>query len=332
MFLGQLAQAGSILTESMEIFRELNQSPRVLSCLHNLAIIQLEMGKFDSTLTLMEEAYRANKALGSPTSIYSLAITQNVVHILRGQYGPALEALLPSLEMDESLIVSGIRVDIFQQLAWCYYDLGAYDAGLDYCQRAVSHHDQTSQTGCSPAYTMLALLHIRRGNLTEADAAVKKGWENFDLQWQTYAGWPETLSILEAEGELALATGELDRAKRCVEKLLGKYEELSLHHFKPGILFLRARVELAARNKENAHQTLCDALALSDEMGAHREVWKMCWALSQLEIERGNESVAVQLKERAHHDALWIADHTGTPDLRDVFLSRADVQFILGAI
>lgn len=330
MFLGQLAQAGSILTESLEIFRELNQSPRVLSCLHNLAIIQLEMGKFDPALTLMEEAYRANKALGSPTSIYSLAITQNVVHIMRGQYGQALEALLPSLEMDESQIVSGIRVDIFQQLAWCYYDLGAYDAGLDYCQRAVSHHDQTSQTGCSPAYTMLALLHIRRGNLTEADAAVKEGWENFDIQWQTYAGWTETLSILQAEAELALAKGELDRAARCIRQLLGKYEELKLQHFKPGVLYLQARVELAAGNNENAHQILCDALALSDEMGAHHEVWEMCWALSQLETERGNESVAVQLEERAIHEALWIAEHAGTPELREVFLSHPDVQVILG--
>jgi len=330
LFLGQLAQAESTLTESMEIFRELNQSPRVLSCLHNLAIIQLEMGKFDSVLTLMEEAYQANKALGSPTFIYSLAITHNVVHILRGQYGQALEALYPSLEMDESQIVSGIRIDIFQQLAWCYFDLGAYDAGLDYCQRAVSHHDQTSQTGCSPAYTMLALLQIRRGNLTEADAAVKKGWENFDLQWQTYAGWPETLSILEAEAELALAQGELDRAQNCVQQLLGKYEELRLCHFKPGVLFLRARVELAAGNKKDAYETLCDALALSDEMGIHREIWEMCWALCLLETEWGNESVAVQLRERAYHEALRIVEHAGTPELREVFLSRPDVQIIMG--
>jgi DNA-binding SARP family transcriptional activator len=330
LFFGQLAQARSTLTESMEIFRELNQSPRVLSCLHNLAIIQLEMGKFDSVLTLMEEAYKANKVLGSPTYIYSLAVTHNVVHILRGQYGPALETLLSSLEMDEFQIVSGIRVDIFQQMAWCYYDLGAYDAGLEYCQRAVSHHDQTSQTGYSPAYTILALLHIRRGNLTEADAAVKRGWENFDLQWQTYAGWPETLSILQAEAELALAQGELDRAARCVHQLLGKYEELKLQHFKPSVLYLQARVQLAAGNKKDAYQTLCDALALSDEMGAYRQVWEMCWALSHLETERGNESVAVQLRERACYEALRIAEHAGTPELRKVFLSRPDVQLIVG--
>lgn len=331
MFLGQLAQAEPTLTESMEIFRELNQSPRVLSCLHNLAIIQLEMGKFDSALTLMEEAYRANKALGSHTSIYSLATTHNVIHILRGEYDQAFNSLQSALELDESRIVSGLWVDIFQQLAWCYYDLGAYDAGLDYCQRAVSHHDQTGQTGCSPAYTVMALLHIRRGNLTEADSSVKKGWENFDLDWQFYAGWPETLSVLEAEAELALAIGEQDRAKRCVERLLGKYEELKLRHFKPGILFLRARVELAAGNKEAAHQTLSDALALSDEMGARRQVWEMCWALSQLEAERGNELVAFQMKERACTEVMSIAEHVGTPELREIFLSRLDVQKILCA-
>jgi len=331
MFLGQLAQAESILTESIEIFQELNQSPRVLSCLHNLAIIQLEMGNFDPALTLMEEAHRANKALGSPTSIFSLAITHNVVHILRGQYGQALEALYPSLDMDESQIVS-LWVDIFQQLAWCYYDLGAYDAGLDYCQRAISHYDQTGQTGCSPAYTMLALLHIRRGNLTEADVAVKKGWENFDLQWQTFAGWPETLSILEAEAELALAKGELDRATHCVEQLLGKYDEMKLRHFNPGILYLRAKIELAAGKKDAAHQTLTDALKLTDEMGAHREVWEMRATLGKLEGQRGNKSAAVQLKKRARHEALWIAEHAGTPELREVFLSRPDVLLILGAI
>lgn len=133
------------------------------------------MGKFDPALTLMEEAHGANKALGSPTSIYSLAITHNVIHILRGQYGQALVALYPSLEMDESQIVPGLWVDIFQQLAWCYYDLGAYDAEVDYCQRAIGHHAQTSQTGRSPAYTALAVVHIRRGNLAEAEAALKAG-------------------------------------------------------------------------------------------------------------------------------------------------------------
>ncbi|MBN1453009.1 MAG: AAA family ATPase [Anaerolineales bacterium] len=332
IFLGQLEQAESILTESMEIFRELDQYPRVLSCLHNLAIIQMEIGKFAAALDLLDEAYRANKALGSPTSIYALATTHNAIHIVRGEYDRTFEALTPSLELEESQILSGLWIDIFQQLAWCYYDLGAYELGIDHCQKAISHHRYINSTGRAPAFAVLALLQIRCGNLNEAEEAVRQGWENFDLEWQTYSGWWETHSILEAEAELALAQGESTRAARCIEQLLGKYDELKLHHFKPGILYLKSRVALVAGNKEEAYQTLSDALALSDEMGAHREVWAMCWALSELEAEWGNKTVASKLIERACNEVQFIAEHAGTPKLREIFLSRPDVQLIVGAI
>jgi predicted ATPase len=322
MFIGQNEHAESALTEAMEIFQELNQSPRVLSCLHNLAIIQMATGNLDAASSLLDEAYRANEALGSSTSVYALATTHNAIHILRGEYDRAFEALLPALKLDEDQILSGLWVEIFQQLAWCYYDLGAYDESLDCCQKAINHQSHINSTGRSPAFAVLALLQIRLGNFKEAGESVMKGWENFDLEWQTYSGWWETISILEAEAELALAQGESDHAADCVCQLLDKYDELKLRHFKPRILYLRAKIELAAGNKDAAYQTLTDALALSDEMSAHREVWAMCWALSQLETERENETVAKQLKERACIEAKLIAEHAGTPELRAISCHR----------
>jgi hypothetical protein len=104
-----------------------------------------------------------------------------------------------------------------------------------------------------------------------------------------------------------------------------------LRHLKPGILYLQARVELAGGHKEEAYRMLSNALALSDEMGARREVWEMCAALSNLEAERGNESASVQFDQRACHEAMFIAEHAGTPGLRQTFLSRADVQLVVGA-
>ncbi|MDP1544526.1 MAG: hypothetical protein Q8L87_00790, partial [Anaerolineales bacterium] len=98
-----------------------------------------------------------------------------------------------------------------------------------------------------------------------------------------------------------------------------------------GLLYLRGRVELATENKDEAHQTLSKALALSDSMGAHRKVREMCWALSQLEAERGNGSIASQLKERACNEVKLIAEHAGTPELRESFLSQVDVQLVLNA-
>ena len=128
-----------------------------------------------------------------------------------------------------------------------------------------------------------------------------------------------------AEAELALVQGELARAARCIEQLPGKYNGMNLRHLKPGILYLRARISLAAGNKEEAHKTL------SDEMDTHREVWAMCSALSKLEMKRGNESASAQLHDRARVEVTIIADHAQTPELREVFLARTDVQLILGA-
>ncbi len=53
--------------------------------------------------------------------------------------------------------------------------------------------------------------------------------------------------------------------------------------------------------------------------------------LSQLEMERGNELAAIQMKERACMEVKLIADHAETPELREVFVSRPDVRLVLGA-
>ena len=43
----------------------------------------------------------------------------------------------------------------------------------------------------------------------------------------------------------------------------------------------------------------------------------------------GNHSAAIQLKERANREALLVADHAGTEELKEIFLSRPDVQKVL---
>jgi tetratricopeptide (TPR) repeat protein len=243
-----------------------------------------------------------------------------------------MDVLRPALEMDETQIVAWLQATIRLQFAWCYYDLGAYEEGLLQCRKAISNYGHINPLGHSPAFTFLALLHIRREELIEGEEAVRKGWENLDLQSNTYLDWWETPFVLSAEAELALVQGDLTRATRCIDQLLAKYDELNLRHFKPGILYLRAKVELAAGNKVEAYRTLSDALALSDKMGARREVWEMCAALSKLEAERGNKAVSAQLRERACEEAMFIAEHAGSAELREIFLSRPDVKMVVGTL
>jgi DNA-binding SARP family transcriptional activator len=329
--LGRLEPARLALLEAVEIFRELGHHPNLLTSLQSLAIIHMAVGEFDIALTYLEEAHQSNKLTDVPGTTFALATTRNVIHIIQGEYDRVMDVLRPALEMDETQIIAWLQAIIRLQFVWCYYDLGAYEEGLLQCRRAISNYGHINPLGHSPAFTFLALLQIRREELTEAEEAVMKGWENLDLQSNTFLDWWEAPFVLSAEAELALAQGDLTRATRSIDQLLAKYNELNLRHFKPGILYFQARVELAAGHKEEAYRMLSNALALSDEMGARREVWEMCAALSNLEAERGDESAAVQFKQRACHEAMFIAEHAGTPELRQTFLSRADVQLVVGA-
>jgi DNA-binding SARP family transcriptional activator len=326
--LGRLEPAKLALLEAVRIFRELNHHPNLRTSLQCLAGIHMGAGEFDTALTYLEEAYQSDKVTGVPGTTFNLAATRNVIYMLQGEYDRVMDVLRPALEMDETQIVAWLQATIRLQFAWCYYDLGAYEEGLLQCRKAINNYSHINPLGHSPAFTFLALLHVRREELTEAEEAVMKGWENLDLQSNTYLDWWETPFILSAEAELALAQGELARAARCVEQLLVKYDELNLRHFKPGILYLQARVALAAGNKEEAYHTLSDAVALSYEMGAHREVWAMCSVLSQLEAERGNASASALLRERACAEVTFIADHVGTPELRATFLARPEIRKI----
>ncbi len=327
--LGRLEPAKLALLEAVRIFRELNHHPNLRTSLQCLAGIHMGAGEFDIALAYLEEAYHSDKVIGVPGTTFNLAATRNVIYMLQGEYDRVMDVLRPALEMDETQITAWLQAAIRLQFAWCYYDLGAYEKGLLQCRNAIKNYGPINPIGHSPAFTFLALLHIRRGELKESEEAVAKGWENLDLQSNTYLDWWEIPFILSAEAELALAQGDLTRAMRCIDQLLAKYDELNLRHFKPGVLYLQARVESAAGQKEEARRTLSNALALSDEIGAHREVWEMCAALGMLEDERGNESASACMQERACAEVMFIADHAGSPELREVFLSRADVQLIL---
>ncbi len=331
MYLGKLDKAEEKLTQSMSIYQDLNVQPRVLSCLHNLAIIRMECGELSAALDLLDQAHEANKALGSPTSTLSLTVTQNVNWILLGRYDLAIESLLASLDLAEKTeVLSAMWIEVYQQLAWCCYDLGAYEQGIEYCQKAISYHGGISFAPYSPAYAQLAMLHIRRGDLAAAGEAVTKGWESFDLGWGTYPGWLENRSILEADAALALAKGDLDNAQDRIAQLIRKYADLGLQHFLPIVLRLRAGVELAAGSEDQAYQSLSEALASADEMGTRCEVWAVCWELAQLEKARGEVQRSGELKARALAEVEFTAAHAGTDALREAFLARADVRQITG--
>ncbi len=325
---GQIEQAEAAWQEAVDLFRRQDNRPRVQDAVHLLAMLCLGAGQFDRALAFLDEAYAANEALGNATETFAIVTTQNAVHLIRGEYGRALAALAPAREMDKNRIIPWIRIAVHQQSAWLYYELGDYNAAQEQCCQALACPNGGRPGLHAPELAVLTLIHIARGEWSQAAHAAAQGFAIFDREGMLYPEWWEALPFPLAQGELALAQGDVAQAAACAEYLLEKFETQRLRHLLPGVLFFRARIALAQGDKAAARIHLQQAQALSDEMGAHREVWAMCRALSRLEAERGNESASARLRERACAEVTFIADHAGTPELREIFLARTDVQTI----
>jgi hypothetical protein len=291
----------------------------------------LGTGQFDRTLAFLDEAFAANRALDNPTETFAIVTTRNVVHFIRGEYNQALDGLTPIHQMNEKRIVPRVLIAVRQQLAWLYYELGVYDAAQDQCQRTLAHFDEVRPALHVPALTVLTLIHVARGDLNQAAHVVNQGCAIFDPAGMLYPEWWEALPFPLAQGELALAQGGVAQAAMCAEYLLEKFEAQRLRHLLPSVLFFRARIALAQGDIAAAHSDLQLAQVLSDEMGAHRELWRIASALEHIEAGLGNALTAAYWRDRACTEIEWVADHAGSSELREAFLSRRDVQLIWSA-
>jgi DNA-binding SARP family transcriptional activator len=326
--LGHIEQAEAAWREAVDLFRREDNRPRLQDAVHLLAMLCLGTGQFDRTLAFLDEAGAASEMLGNSTETFAIVTTRNVIHLIRGDYTQALEGLSPLHDMDEKRIIPWILIAVRQQLAWLYYELGAYDAAFDQCRLALSCTDEGRPSVHVPELTVLALIHIARSEWSQATRAVAHGLEIFDRAGMLYPEWWENLPFLLAQGELALAQGDVDQAAACAEYLMENFQKLRLRHLLPGVFFLRARIALAQGNKVAAKKDLQSAHSLSIEIGSRRDLWGICWALAQLEAEQGDVQTAERLKNEACAAIDFVAEHIGAPELRVAFLARADVDSI----
>jgi hypothetical protein len=326
--LGHSEQAEAACQEAVDLFRQQGNRPRLQDAIHLLGMLRLGTGEFNRALALLDEAYTANEALGNPTEALALATTCSTIHIIRGEYARALGEFALLRDVDEGRVATPILICVRQQLAWSYLELGAYDAAQDQCRRALDYPKQgQSALSQMPTLTILTLVHIARQQWNEAAQVAARGTELFDRAGKLYPEWWEALPFPLAQGELALAQGGVAQAAMCAEYLLEKFEAQRLRHLLPSVLFFRARIALAQGDIAAAHSDLQLAQVLSDEMGAHRELWRIASALGHIEAGLGNALTAAYWRDRACTEIEWVADHAGSSELREAFLSRPDVQW-----
>jgi predicted negative regulator of RcsB-dependent stress response len=190
------------------------------------------------------------------------------------------------------------------------------------------------------AGTMLALVYLHHGHPAQARAAYSDAQELFK------AGTANpTLSIYRMvapviEAELACADGAYERAIALaaagikgtrrptvaaeLQRIQGQVLLAQGHLEEAGAALRRARAAAETPDADRMTWLILNIL------WSRRTVWKSLFAISQLEARRGNHTAAQALLQEAREFVIGLASRSGSPELREAFLSLPDVQAVLG--
>jgi tetratricopeptide (TPR) repeat protein len=131
--------------------------------------------------------------------------------------------------------------------------------------------------------------------------------------------------------ELALVSENYSAALQGADKQIALVKHYGVRVILPEALYLRGRALLGLERLDEAFETLVEANSLAAELNTSLIHWQILASLSLIENQRGNLDKAKSLQQHAQGIVTYIADHCGRDEYRDIFMSRPDVQALIGA-
>jgi hypothetical protein len=200
--------------------------------------------------------------------------------------------------------------------------LGLIEPGLALAHLALEADVQFPQMRIH-ILAVLAQLHLRQGQLAEAQALVDQA--RLDPLREGNQLWALYLPVVEAE--LAVQQEDYAQALDLTAAYLTTVEQHEIRLYRLPTLYFRGQALLGQNQPDAARDCWLDARAAAEEMGLQSWLWQILFALSQLEPD---PTQAAALRQQAREIIDYISQHT-PPDMRESFLGLSEVQAVLAA-
>ena len=323
----KLDLGASMLDEARELWKELGNLPMLSNNLSVASLFGFLRAEYRVPIANSAEALEISRSIDNIWGQWSAASSPSFVYMELGEYGKSIEAtkLADSLSRQGGLVLQ--QSFGYRMLAWAYASLGAVDVGMPYYLDA----KDADLDGFPPplrAWTvaLLGMFEIAAGDLRSAERNIGEAQTGLDFNDFTY---PAPAFVLLARGELALAQGAWDRAIVESDEMIEFLTGAGARTFLPDALYFKGRALLAQRKTSEARECLAEASDLAERINARRSQWRVLGSLADVEAEAGRDAEAERLRGKALDVVRYIADHTGSDELRASFLALADVRSIV---
>ena len=322
--LGQRARAHEVLTEAIALWRELGTRPMLADGLALSTHFHILSGHYDQAIAAADEALSISRAIDNQWGQASSRVYISYVYLDRGELDRAMQIMQEAMRLGEQTGLLFAIIIPATDLAWVHASLGAVEQGLALARRAQALESKV-QLPFLRAYPFVALarLHLAQGDLAAAEAALhhlKSKLPKEGMLWFI----PNFMPL--AEGELALARHDGERALALMNEQIDSLSRTRTRFFASDALHLKARALLALDRSDEAGEALVQARTDAERVGSRRSLWPILLDLSRLEAGRGRAAEAQALRRQAREVVEFIAGNISDAELRASFLSLEDVQ------
>ena len=292
-------------------------------------------GDISEAVGIAERAVIISRRIGSLWGLAYSLMPLGMLYMERGEPGRSLKTLQEARQRGaESNYAAGIIAivgggPLLDAMIYCEY--GAISQGLEIVERELQQTEIYGPWWSMP-WILRAQLLFESGELEQASTLFNTPPEdnrsNKDI---------DDLPLMYAymcqfgRAEIAQAQGDYQAVLELVDPLIDGLHQFKIGLFSADLLLLKSKALLGLHRFEEARAGLNRAREIAEANTWRRTLWRIYDVLSQLEVQHGDKREAAKLHGLALEVVRYIADHAGSDELRDAFLSKADVRRILQA-
>jgi class 3 adenylate cyclase/tetratricopeptide (TPR) repeat protein len=322
---GQVERGRAVLLEARGLWQEMDNRPMLADSLTTHTLFGAFTGEYEQAIRFSDEAFAISQAIDNRWGQAYSRMYVGLAYHARGEMGRARDVMQECIRLaEEAGFVAPLLVTRCD-LALVYGDLGAVDEGLDLVRLALTAPSVHMNLWWNWAFIRMAELYLLKGDLAGSAAILTQVQRDLGEERALF-----TPLIMTFEPKLALAQGDYARA----EALAGRYSTLEawgLHAFVPDMLCYLGRALLAQGRNDAARSVLLTARQKADALGARRLLWPILAGLAEAMARGGDAESAADLRSEAVAVVDFIAEHTGSTELRASFLAQPRVRGLLEA-
>ncbi|HVM95335.1 MAG TPA: AAA family ATPase, partial [Candidatus Acidoferrales bacterium] len=234
-----------------------------------------------------------------------------------GDYGNAIAYLEEACELSRRLGARRFESRLLNTLGWCFAEFGSYEQAHHHNQQAVELSlDMGDPEIISNAEINLALNHLELGDIDAAGKRLEAIRARIDAQ-DPFMRWRYSLHLLQAEGRLALACRQIERAAACADEQLARAQRHKALKIEARAGLLRAEALMHQERWTEAAAACAAAIDLGEKISHPAVTWRALSLAAEVNRRTGNSRTAAELKARCQNLVESLRDSLTHGESRD---------------